>query len=810
VRFLPRVFAICVAFTLGSRPVWGEVVINEFVAAGVAGPAGLKDENGQVQDWIELLNRGPEAVDLRGWSLTDDKAEPQKWTFPARMLRPGEFLVVFASGKDRRAPTGNDRFHTNFKLEGSGEYLALFAPDKSVAPVSEFAPRFPEQRPNVSYGLDGSNRWRYFPASTPGGPNNTTPFSEPAPLPRFGVERGVFEAPFALTLTAPLEGATIRYTTDGSEPTAASGLIYTAPIPIEHTTVVRAATFKEGTLPSRTLVQSYIFLDQLLQQTNRPPGFPVRWGRLPADYEMDLDPLRTNPNDASSPVDAAKLKRFELGLRELPLVSLVMSPADMFGAEGLYPNSEESDVKPSNEKPGSIEMVLPGGKTAFVVDCGIDLHGNASRSPEKNPKHGFKLSFKEEYGPSELKYRLFPDSPVKSFDSLILRADYGVSWRHWSDLPGVRYGALQRTRASRTRDPWFKETFRDMGRVASHNRFCHLFINGLYWGVYDFSEQPTAAFARDYFGGRKTDYDIYDQGKLRAGTADAYTAMLRISNLASPASYDAMQRLLDVPEFIDYMLLHFFVGHQDLQENKNWYAIRRRGSDPEGTFQYVPWDGETLLLDEDVNRVSDPQVPSGLHTKLVQNAEYRLAFADAVFKHMLSPGGALTPPMNIARWKKWQAIVDNPIVAESVRWGDYRRDVHPFQYGSYELYTREKHWVAENERMVNSYFVNRNATVLRQLRAARLYPAVDAPAFNQQGGRLAPGFALTMTAGPGTIYYTTNGADPRVAGAGEVLPGAVIYSGTALPLTRPVTIKARVLQDGVWSALSEAFFTVAP
>lgn len=807
---MPRIFAFCAALLVSALSASGNVVINEFVAASAAGPGGLKDENGEPQDWIELLNRGPAAVDLRGWSLTDDKDEPAKWTFPARTLQPGEFLIVFASGKDRRAPTGSNRFHTNFKLEALGEYLALFAPGSPATLASGLAPKFPEQRRNVAYGLDGSNQWRYFPTPTPGAANGVSPISGLAPAPQFSVERGVFEKPFELALTSPLEGATIRYTTDGSEPTATSGTVYSAPLPIANTTVVRAATFKDGTLPSRPQAQSYFFLVQLLKQSNRPPGFPTRWGPVPADYEMDLDPLRRNPNDAASPVDPAKLKRFVAGLQELPLLSLVMKPEDMFGTSGLYPNSQESEGKPSNEKPCSVEMLLPGGKTAFAVTCGIDLHGNASRNPLKNPKHGFKLAFKEEYGPSELKYRLFPDSKAKSFDDLILRPDFGVSWRHWSDTIGNAFGDMQRTRATRTRDPWIKDTFRDMGHVASHSRFCHLFINGLYWGLYDFTEQPTETFAKEYFGGKKSDYDIYDQGELKDGTADAYRAMTRLSGLGNAANYEAMKRLLNVSEFIDYTLLHFFVGHQDWGENKNWYAIRKRVTGPEGTFRYFPWDGENILLADDVDRVSDPNVPSGLHDKLVASPEYRLAFADAAFKHLLAPGGALTPAMNIARWKKWQAIVDSPIVAESVRWGDYRRDVHPFQTGRYELYTRETHWLAENDRVVNSYLVNRNATVLRQLRARKLYPAVDAPAFNQQGGRIAAGFALTMTVRQGTVYYTTNGTDPRVAGTDKPSPDAATYSGTAVPLPGAATIKARVLQGSTWSALNEARFTLEP
>jgi hypothetical protein len=110
------------------------------------------------------------------------------------------------------------------------------------------------------------------------------------------------------------------------------------------------------------------------------------------------------------------------------------------------------------------------------------------------------------------------------------------------------------------------------------------------------------------------------------------------------------------------------------------------------------------LLNENIDRQNSPGgygYPSGLHTKLVDYAQYRLDFADRVHMHMVAPDGALTPAANIARWAKWMAVMDKPIVAESVRWGDYRRDVHPWQNGTFQLYTREEHWLAESNRIVN-------------------------------------------------------------------------------------------------------------
>lgn len=806
--------------TLNPALVPGDIVINEFVAGNLSG---LQDEEGECPDWIELYNRGTTPVDLLGWSLTDNANVPGLWTFPSRVLNPGQYLVVFASGKDRRVPAGTNRFHTNFRLDLFGEYLALFNPESPRVAVSEFAPRYPEQRNNFSYGLQSSNIWRYYISPTPGAANGNSAILGIAPEPHFSVARGLFDAPFNLVLTTPVSNATIRYTRDGSEPTTVNGLVYSEPIRITNTTYVRAAVFAPNYLPSRTRTHSYIYLDSVLAQPNNPPGFPASWGTystftnniVPADYEMDLDPLRTDPNNPDSPIDPAKLQRYHDGLRELPVVSIVMDMNHIFNPSGLYhtPNIVNKNFP---DQPCSVEMLLPDGTTAFAVNGGLRAHGNASREPNKNPKHGFKLNFRGEFGESMLDYRLFPDSPAREFDDLILRPDFNSSWRHWSDVASNGLGAFQRTRATRTHDAWIKHAQRDMGHIASHNRFFHLFINGLYWGTYDFTEQPTKHFGANYLGGTDEEYDVYDQGGLASGTSTAYQAMVGISGLNNNANYELMKQYLDVTEFSDYMLLHYFAGHQDWGNSKNWYALRKRVSGAEGRFRYFPWDGECILLNDNINRVTSTDVPSGLFTKLDDNAQFRLDFADRVHKHMIAPDGALTRQANTVRWDYWQAIMDKPIVAESLRWGDYRRDVHQYQEGLFQLYTREDHWLPENQRKVNSYFVTRGTTVLNQFRSAGLYPSLDAPEYRQStvagpiiaSGAVAAGYVVAMrNPGAGVIYYTTNGSDPRVYYSGEVAAAALTYS-TPLVLGTTITLKARVLNGTTWSALNEATFTV--
>ncbi|MCF7972982.1 MAG: lamin tail domain-containing protein [Phycisphaerae bacterium] len=123
------------------------VVISEIMARN---HGELLDEDGDASDWIELYNPTQGTVDLGGWSLTDDPDNAGLWTFPPDItLASGEYLVVFASGKDRVNPGGP--LHTNFKLSGTGEYLALMAPD-GVTPATCFDPTFGVQLEGVSFG----------------------------------------------------------------------------------------------------------------------------------------------------------------------------------------------------------------------------------------------------------------------------------------------------------------------------------------------------------------------------------------------------------------------------------------------------------------------------------------------------------------------------------------------------------------------------------------------------------------------------------------------------------------------------------
>ena len=346
----------------------------------------------------------------------------------------------------------------------------------------------------------------------------------------------------------------------------------------------------------------------------------------------------------------------------------------------------------------------------------------------------------------------------------------------------------------------------EMGNTGVHGRWTHLYINGVYWGLYHLHERPDQDFMESYFGGEDDDYDAINKGQAQSGSTTRYNAMASISggDIASDAVYQTLQTHLDLDSFIDYMILNFFIGNNDWDGN-NWRAA---GMGPSGVpFHYFPWDSEFAIspprtnpgyldiagaLDINVTgRNNRSSRPSGIHQDLTQNADYRLRFADRVHSAIFN-NGPLSPTGATAIWRLRSDEMDDAIIAESARWGDYRRDVQAaggWQRSNYELYTKDDQYLETQDYIIGTYFPQRSDLFLDQLRARNLYPAVDAPTYSQDGNSLT----MNNPNGAGTIFYTSDGSDPREA-------GALTYS-TVLNVTSSATFRSRVLENGVWSAL---------
>lgn len=782
------------------------LVISEFLASN---SQVLADADGDHPDWIEIQNTGTAPVNLLGWSLTDDPANSAKWRFPATNLNAGGFLVVFASGKDRAV--AGAPLHANFSLAAEGEYLGLFAPESKTA-ASEFAPSYPAQKTDVSFGwLAG--RSLYFKPPSPGLANSGG-FADWVDAPKFSQARGFFESPFDLTLSSQTEGAVLRYTTNGTWPTATSGFVYSGPVPIRGTTILRAAAFKEGLQPSPVKTHTYLYLQDVIRQSTNgvaPPGWPTSWGANTRDYGMDPDIVNS----------AAYRDRIIPALRSLPSFSVVTDLRHLFDSTtGIYANPGQDGR--DWERPCSLELVYPDGSKGFQIDAGIRIRGGFSRSTG-NPKHALRFFFRETYGESKLKFPLFGNAGTDEFDAFDLRTFQNYSWSFQGDSQGVFI-----------RDQFSRDSQLDMGRQGERGNYYHLYINGQYWGLYNTCERPEAAYAATYYGGNKEDYDVI---KVEAGpytinatdgNMDAWTRLYNAAKagVADNAAYfklegrnadgtpnPAYENLLDVDNLIDYMLVILYGGNLDAPISNflgntspnNWYGQRDR-TGRHGGFRFSAHDSEHTLLNVAENRTgpygtatswsltkSNPQY---LWQQLGANAEFRLRVADHIQKHFFN-NGALTPTAARNRFAARTNEIFSAVVAESARWGD-SKVATPLN--------RDQHWLPRVNDIMANYMGQRTANVLAQLKARNLFPTTVAPTFSQHGGNVVGGFRLAITAPAGEIRYTLDGSDPREIG-GAAAGGGRVYSGE-ITLNQSTTVRARVVNAGSWSPLLEASFTV--
>ncbi len=774
--------------------------LSEFQAAGST----VSDEDNTTQDWIELRNPNPYWLEVEGYRLTDDAANPALWTFPAgARIAPGGQIIVFASSKNRTNPAGN--LHTNFNLDADGDYLALLSPAGVI--IREFSPAYPPQPSGVSYGFaPGGGAAGFFKPGTPGTPNGTA-YAGLVGDTSFSADRGFYDGPVDVAITCATADVEIRYTLDGTAPTATTGAVYAAPLHITGTTTLRAAAFRAAWAPSNVDTHTYIFTAQVIQQPAAPAGFPATWAGTPADYEMDPD-VTTNPAYAAE---------MQTAMKSIRTLSLVLPPGDLFGAtNGIYTFPESRGI--AWERACSAELILPpgwveqnggvppppagpNGGTGFQENCGLRIWGYGWRAHSATKKHALRLKFKAIYnGPNKLSHPLFPGWDVQKFDNIILRSQGSRGWNDFRtpDISQSQY----------IHDSFARDTAAEMGKLDGPATMVHLYLNGLYWGLYNAVLRPDASFGEEHYGGTEGDYDALNArvGAVEVINGDrlAWDAAKALGNagLADNTRYQQLQQYVDLDNLIDCALYNCWATNHDGPSNQNNFrALRKR--EPNGQFRFYFWDMEYTFWSQTENAIAS-WVTSGdtvwsLFAQLRQNPEFRLRFADHVQRHCFN-NGALTPGRAITRWNARATEIFSAILGESARWGDARRAI-PF--------TRNVEWEAERTRLTGTYFPNRNANMIPHLQAQSLFPAVAAPVLNQHGGSVAVDFPLTLT-GPGgaTIFYTTTGTDPR-----EAITGNAVGSpyGAAILLQTPghTIVKARSRSGNIWSALTEAEFIIA-
>lgn len=662
-------------------------------------------------------------------------------------------------------------------------------------------------------------------------------------MPEFSVERGFFDQPFQLEVTSKSAGATIKYTLDGSDPRVSKTAQFSVPPaqiqvdPLSTTGrgltpgfVVRAMAIRDGYTSSEVVTHTYLFASKVKTQTYPGHDWP---GELVnnhvLDYEMDPE-IAVEHAEYSVELDDALLA--------IPSISIVLDNASLFNTDtGIY-------VNPMGrgrywERSTSVELLNPDKSEGFQVDAGLRIRGGYSRQLY-NPKHAFRLFFRSEYGYSKLNFPLFENEGVSEFDNIDLRTSQNYSWAY------DRSGGAKNTFV---RDVYSRDMQREMDQPYTRSRYYHLYVNGLYWGLFQTQERSEASFAESYYGGKKSDYDVIKvnvvnssysveatDGNMEAWNAfyemayngfDTDEAYYKAQGLNTDGTENALYtKYLDVDNLIDYMISTFYTGDGDGPVSSfigntrpnNFYAFFNR-EDPDG-FKFLRHDAEHSMgarggIDYDRTgpfpagtesiATSNPQY---FHQQLVAHPDYVARFADKVNKYFFNKG-LLTPDSVLAMLQPRIKTVDGVIVAESARWGDAQRNTP---------YTKQD-WQNEIDWLTGEYVPQRTQIVLGQLKAHGWFPNIDAPTLNTDNNLIiAERISISGTKqiviknpnSTGEIYYTSTGTDPRLPGGNIAANAVKVESAEAtVEISNTTVLKARIKNGNIWSAV-EQLEVVAP
>lgn len=357
-------FSSCLIFCF-SQAGSQNILINEFMADNTKT---IKDKEGDYDDWVEIFNAGRSPVNMAGMYFSNDLKEPTKWKIPETdpaltTVKPNDFLI-FWFDKD----TADGPLHINLKLDKKGEKIVLSAYDrKTIIDKVKFDPQYKD----ISYGRipDGSDNWNYMNKPSPGKSCQKKGIVKGiSPDPVFSHTGNFYRDKITLSMSSPVKDAGIYYTTDGSDPGGSESTLYTSPVNLDSTTVIKARVLAVDHFPGKIITKTYFI------------------------------------NDSSC----------------LPVVSISIDPKHLYDKKtGILINPRDK-----NTKPAWFEYYNSDRIKCLCSGIGIRTAGNVSLSL---PKKSFSLHAKNKYGNSRLQYKFFDNKPVESFNSLHLRTGNIVS-----------------------------------------------------------------------------------------------------------------------------------------------------------------------------------------------------------------------------------------------------------------------------------------------------------------------------------------------------------------------------------------------
>ena len=584
----------------------------------------------------------------------------------------------------------------------------------------------------------------FLGSPSPGGLNGDT-FGGFVGDTKFLVDRGIYDAPFDLEITTSTAEATIRYTMDGTRPSPGVGQVYNGPISITGTTIVRAIAHKTGFRPTNVDTHTYIFPEDVIDQSRMRPA------------------ITQSPTYGPQMLDS---------LKAVPTISLV---TDNTG----FLNESAGNIR--SEHQTSVEMIFPDGTPGFQEEGGLSNYGGRYTNFRKK---SFRVAFRTEFGATKLKYPIFDGFEYENFPP----ADE-------FDVINLRSGSHDMaSRGAYMSNRFTDDSMIEMGNIAPHGRFVHVYLNGNYWGQYHLRERWSADMAQSYYGGPEADYEAVNANdnfvndeEVYDGPGDFWAETKSLVAGADP--FANSQDHLDVANIIDFMLL--WVSGNSESEFRNF------GSRAQGVpFKFMIKDADGYLRGASSGKASHAG-PLSVMSRMSGDPEFKILLADRIHEHFFNDG-ALTPTKNIARLQRRVDEARLGFTSEGARWGDVFRE--PASWESYQT------------NLVNNHFPGLAQTMIGRFKSNGMYPDIIAPVFSRHGGSVSDDTPLTMSTDADTIYYTFDGSDPRLAG-GAPSPGATeaTFDGGGPGGQQPVTYMTtghewKFLDDGsdqgnAWSAI---------
>ncbi len=540
----------------GPAPVLNEIMADN-VSAHVA-------PNGAYLDWIEVHNPHDEALNLLGFGLSDDPARPGRWRFPARLLAPGGFAVVYATdagGTGAAFPDG--MLVADFGIRSSGETLVLSDAFGREVDRAELPVLGVDQ--SLGRAPGGGESWHFHAKAqtTPGRENAAAAAgSVLIPAPRFQPDGGISEAPVDLRIEARAAGLVVRYTTDGSAPTSGSP-VAPAVVRVEQPTFLRAAAFDASGRRSDETGRGYL---------------------VGVKHAMPVVSLATAPAN------------FEF--RNGYLFGMTSA---VVGAQGQvlqnYPYSGSNAWK-DREVEIQLEMYEPDGTPGLRQRAGMKVYGGwGSRG---YPQKSLALFARKKYGTGKFEHRVFPELGVDAFESLVLRVSGNDNQSTHQTAPRPPITEFGPTRGygsyfvngtfTLMRDGMMQRLLEGMGLDTQAYRPCVVYVNGEYWGIFNLREKFAEAHLVAHHGIPEGSLDLIEgYGDVRAGDARVHTEMRNFVNTRSPAietNYQAIaERYLEIDNFIDYNLAVIYFQNFDIGNIKCW-----RPRVPNGRFRWMVYD----------------------------------------------------------------------------------------------------------------------------------------------------------------------------------------------------------------------------